>query len=126
MRVGFDSEKSSFILWEGVTYYLEVEAVDATLQRVATKLAKGSAIAFDYLARHIVEGDTSHVWRLIVSMTRLFEEGWIFGIPTESPAKAQLIAYLKQNGLSLTKYEPIGKGDKKQRVDGGLVLAVND
>jgi hypothetical protein len=38
----------------------------------------------------------------------------------------QLADFLEQNGLTLAKFEPIGKGDKKQRLDGGLALAVND
>jgi methyltransferase (TIGR00027 family) len=35
-RVEFDPDKPTFILWEGVTYYLEAEAVEAILQTVAT------------------------------------------------------------------------------------------
>lgn len=41
-------------------------------------------------------------------------------------AKENLGAFLDQNGLALTGYEPIGKGDKKGRLDGGLALAVNE
>ena len=63
-RVDFDPDKPTFVLWEGVTYYLEAQAVNATLQTVATQLARGSAIAFDYFAKHIIEGDTSLLLRL--------------------------------------------------------------
>lgn len=125
-RVGFDPEKPTFILWEGVTFYLEADAVEATLQTVATQLTKGSVIAFDYPAKHIIDGDTSLFYRLVVPMTKVVGEGWTFGIPTVTPAKEQLAAFLEQNGLTLTKYEPIGKGDKKERLEGGLALAVND
>jgi methyltransferase (TIGR00027 family) len=124
-RVGFDPEKPSFFLFEGVTYYLEAESVNATLQTVAAQLAKGSAIAFDYAGRHIIEGDTSLIYRLVVFASRVMREGWIFGIPTESPAREQLTAFLKEKGLRLTEYEAIGKADKKGRLDGGLALAVN-
>jgi hypothetical protein len=59
-------------------------------------------------------------------MSRLTSEQWNFGISTEAPAEERLTAFLTQHGLILTEYEPIGKGDKKQRFDGGLALAVND
>jgi methyltransferase (TIGR00027 family) len=126
-RVDFDPDKPTFVLWEGVTYYLEAETVEATLQTVAAQLAKGSVIAFDYPAKHIMEGDASLFYRLMVPMTRMSSEPWTFGgISAESPAKEQLAVYLERNGLTLVGYEPIGKGDKKQRLDGGLALAAND
>ena len=111
---------------EGVTLYLEAEVAEATLQTVATQLSKGSAIAFDYIGKHIIDGDASLFYRLVVPMTEVVGEGWTFGIPTLTPPEEQLAAFLEQNGLTLTKYEPIGKGDKKQRIEGGLALAVND
>jgi methyltransferase (TIGR00027 family) len=126
-RVDFDPEKPTFILWEGVTFYLEAKAVEATLQTVATQLAKGSAIAFDYAGKHIVDGDTvKMLYRFVLPFAQALGEGGTFGIPTEPPAQERLTAFLERNGLTLTKYEPIGKGDEKQRLDGGLVLAVND
>jgi methyltransferase (TIGR00027 family) len=125
-RTDFDPDEPAFILMEGVTYYLEAEAVEAILQTVATGLAKGSAIAFDYAGQHIVAGDASRFYRLVVPMSRLTSEQWNFGISTEAPAEERLTAFLTQHGLILTEYEPIGKGDKKQRFDGGLALAVND
>jgi methyltransferase (TIGR00027 family) len=127
LRADFDPDKPTFILWEGVTYYLETEAVVATLQTVATALAKGSAIAFEYPARHVMAGDTSLFNRFVVAGTQMSGEAWIFdGISAESPAKENLAAFLDQNGLALAGYEPIGKGDKQGRRDGGLALAVND
>ena len=124
-RVGFDPDKAAFILWEGVTYYLQAEAVEATLQTVATQLAKGSAIAFDYPAKHIIEGDTTLLYRMVTMSVRLVGEPWTFGISTESPAQEQLAAFLDQNGLKLAKYEPIGEVGNGHMPDGGLVVAVH-
>ena len=125
-RVGFDPDKPTYILWEGITYYLEEETVGETLQTVATELSKGSAIAFDYAAKHIIEGDVSLLFRIALLELEIFLEPWRFGISTDPPAKEQLAVFLEQNGLALAQFEPFGKGDKKQRLDGGLVLAVND
>jgi methyltransferase (TIGR00027 family) len=126
-RVDFYPDKPTFILMEGVTYYLESEAVEATLQTVAIQLAKGSAIAFDYPAKHIIDGDGPLFYRLALPIFRLMGEPWLFGgISTDQAAKEQLAAFLGQNGLKLANYEPIGKEGKKKRLDGGFALAVNE
>jgi hypothetical protein len=98
----------------------------ATAQTVVTGLAKGSAVAFDYVAKHMIEGDASPLIRIGLLELELFVEPRQFGIGTEHPAKEQLADFLEQNGLRLAEYVPIGSGDKKQRLDGGFVLAVND
>lgn len=124
-RVGFDPDKPTFVLWEGVTYYLEAEAVEATLQTVAERLAPGSAIAFDYPARHIIEGNASLVYQMTKVAARLIGEPWTFGISTEAPAREQLAKFLEQNGLELAEYEPVGDVEGGERPHGGLAVAVN-
>jgi methyltransferase (TIGR00027 family) len=44
---GFDAGRAAFVSWLGVTVYLEMPAIDATLQAVAS-LPAGTAIVFDY------------------------------------------------------------------------------
>jgi methyltransferase (TIGR00027 family) len=124
-KVGFDPDKSTFVLWEGVTYYLEAQAVEATLQTVAAQLAPGSVIAFDYPAKHIIEGDASLIYRLLVRTTQLIGEPWVFGISTEAPAEQQLAAFLEQNGLHLAAYEAIGDLTNGEKAQGGLAMAIN-
>ena len=65
---GYDGSRRTFFLWEGVTYYLEASAVEATLAIVG-HAAKGSSIVFDYhhpaaldkadaaMARHIATAE---------------------------------------------------------------------
>lgn len=50
LSAGFDPGKKTFFIWEGVTFYLGAEAVDATLEFVRCNTLVGSAIAFDYIA----------------------------------------------------------------------------
>ena len=45
---GFDRSLKTLFIWEGVTLYLDAEAVDATLAWVQANAAPGSAIIFDY------------------------------------------------------------------------------
>ena len=93
---------------------------------MATQIAKGSAIAFDYLGKHLVVDDGSLLKRYGQAKLKGAGESWIFAINSEAPAEEHLIALLEQNGLKSAKYEPMGKGDDQQRLDGGLALAVND
>jgi len=48
-RAGYDPRARTVFIWEGVTYYLSAEAVDATLRFIAEHSAPGSAVVFDYL-----------------------------------------------------------------------------
>src|SRR5262245_49273027 len=56
---GYRATARSFFLWEGVSYYLPVEAVTAILRTVATHSGPGSGILFDYVTRAFVDGDYS-------------------------------------------------------------------
>ncbi len=47
---GCDMTKKTLFMWEGVTYYLAADAVDAVLAFVRSSAPAGSAIAFDYVA----------------------------------------------------------------------------
>lgn len=47
-KAGFDRKLKTLFIWEGVSYYLEPESVDATLASVHQLGAGGSQIAFDY------------------------------------------------------------------------------
>jgi methyltransferase (TIGR00027 family) len=48
-RAGFDAGAKTFFVWEGVTYYLDAEAIDVTLQFVRDHTPAGSSIGFDYM-----------------------------------------------------------------------------
>jgi methyltransferase (TIGR00027 family) len=52
---GYRTTRPTVFLWEGVTPYLNVAAVDEVLGFVASAAA-GSAIVFDYVLRSVVEG----------------------------------------------------------------------
>ncbi|MDE0112820.1 MAG: SAM-dependent methyltransferase [Albidovulum sp.] len=49
-RAGFDAARPAMFSWFGVTYYLGIDTVRATLENIATNMAPGSSILFDYLA----------------------------------------------------------------------------
>ena len=47
-KAGFNFQKKTLFIWEGVTYYLDAESVDATLNFVSKSSHPDSMIAFDY------------------------------------------------------------------------------
>jgi methyltransferase (TIGR00027 family) len=58
-RHGYVSAARTLFLWEGVTYYLPVEAVRAVLSFVASESGPGSSVLFDYVTKAFVDGDHS-------------------------------------------------------------------
>jgi methyltransferase (TIGR00027 family) len=53
---GYDKNKKSLFIWEGVTPLLTAEAVDETLKFVATTSGPGSSIIFNYILKSVVDG----------------------------------------------------------------------
>ncbi len=64
---GYDKDKKTLFIWEGVTVYLIPEAVDETLAFVAENSGKGSRIIFDYAFQSAFdaasEGGEAKKWR---------------------------------------------------------------
>jgi len=120
---GFDPEKRTFILWEGVTMYLEKSAIQSTLRAVST-LSPGSQIAFDFFSREWLE-DT-----LVGKMARwgaraTYGEPFTFGFPVRPEFSASLRHYLEKHGFALDRDRPLGDEAEGKLPYGGLVLAVN-
>jgi methyltransferase (TIGR00027 family) len=122
---GFDPGLPTFVLWEGVSMYLEQGAIKATLQGVAS-LPAGSAVAFDYLSRELVECREPFV-RVGRSMARsmkwTYGERWTFGLSTKAPARDSVEGFLAAQGLELRRYEPLGEESASSTPLGGLVVA---
>jgi methyltransferase (TIGR00027 family) len=78
---GYDERLKTLFIWEGVTYYIAAESVDATLAFVAKNSGKGSSVIFDYTYPAVVAGTAkqreSKAWRTAV---RRFGEPLVFGI----------------------------------------------
>lgn len=53
---GFERSRSSVWVWEGVTMYLTLEAIDATLEAVGGLAASGSRLVVTYLPRRYAVG----------------------------------------------------------------------
>jgi methyltransferase (TIGR00027 family) len=92
LESGNDPALKTLFIWQGVTMYLTDEAVDTTLEFVVNHSGTGSAIAFDYLYRELLDGVRTQ--NEVANMRRyrfMTGEGLTFGIP-EGAAGAFLMA----------------------------------
>ena len=122
---GFDPEVPAFILWEGVTMYLDDAAVAKTLAEVAG-LAPGSRIAFDFLSRELVLGRKPYALMgtyMRYALKSFYGESMHFGISTAAPARQQVLDFFEGRGLDVENFEPLGREAGRSTPIGGLVVA---
>jgi len=119
---GFDTNQPALFLWEGVSVYLDRQAVEDTLRKIAS-CAKGSVVAFDYFT---TEPLTSHAlyWRYARAMTRIAGEPLRFGIESTPPSSEHLAAWLRSCGLTLAEVRTLGKETGRERAWGGFATAI--
>ncbi len=101
---GFRHDAKTLFLWEGVSYYLPLEAVDDVLKFVAD-CAPGSSIVFDYALQSFVDGDTrTYGGEQIARWLKKIGEPFLFGL---YPADAQ--RFLANRGLRVVSH--VGPSD---------------
>ena len=79
---GFDPRGKTVFIWEGVTPYLTLQGVQATLDWISANAAAGSSVVFDY--QHDSPADRSALRSLL---SRLSGEARALEIPEESIRK---------------------------------------
>jgi methyltransferase (TIGR00027 family) len=106
-RAGYDERKKSTFVWEGVSFYIPEDAVDATLRFVATHSAPGSRIVFDYMLESMVKNPTGSAVELLNRLAAL-KEPMIFGIPDEDRQ-----GFITRRGLTIAS--DVGINDLRAR-----------
>jgi methyltransferase (TIGR00027 family) len=111
---GYSKQRKTLFIWEGVTYYLNPEAVEGTLKFVVNNSGSGSSIIFDYVYTSALIAD--HKRGEIARMQRYARftgEMLKFGIE-EGEAKE----YLSQ--LGFTNIENVTSEDLKRAYFSGF------
>ena len=96
---GYDPNLKTLFIWQGVTMYLTINAVDTTLAFVVHHSGPGSAIVFDYVYRFVLDGIQKH--SEISGMRRyrfMTGEGLTFGI-----LERTVETFLKERGFQQVK-----------------------
>lgn len=126
IQSGFDPDLPTFFLWEGVSYYLTEDAALATLDTMSSQCAKGSAIAFDYASKEIVDGVGPKSFQRLMKNLERAGEPWLFGVSTASPARERVAELLAEHHLALARYEPCGAESDEEQPFVGLVVAESE
>jgi methyltransferase (TIGR00027 family) len=106
---GFEAGAPTLVLWEGVTNYLDREAVDATFALLADLLEPGSPVLFTYVDKGMLDGSAAFAGAATtMRAVRRVGEPFTFGfVPSELPA------YLAARGFDLLSDERVS--DAAQR-----------
>ena len=104
-RAGYQADRKTFFIWEGVTMYLPAEAVQATLTWIASNAARESAVVFDYTYETPIklmrDFDVDKLPESAKQAAMRFRnvmsgEPWIFGLPDKAEKE-----FLNSLGLEL-------------------------
>jgi len=119
---GFDMDKPALFLWEGVMVYLDSDAVEATLRKIAST-AKGSAVAFDYFTTDPLTSKALY-WRYARMGTSAVGEPLKYGIDSTPPSRERIAELLESCGLSLGEQVTLGREGGDTRAWGGFAVGV--
>ncbi len=112
LQAGFDPSERAVVIWDGVTNYLQPEAVDA-ITRWVGGLAAGGQFIFTYIHSGVLDGTMSFEGAAaILRAVRRSGEPWTFGMHPDRVAH-----YLEQRGLCLLA--DLGADEYRCKVLGG-------
>ncbi len=108
LKNNFDENKKTFVIWEGVTQYLEKEAVDKVFDYFA-ELKSESRVLFTYIIKEVVAGsERSQADQKIIDFVKEMGSPWKTGFKSTEIEEA-----LKSRGLELI--EDLGRDEYKKR-----------
>jgi methyltransferase (TIGR00027 family) len=129
-NAGFQEGRKTLFLWEGVTMYLSVQAVDGTLEFIRSRAACGSQVVFDYLYASVLRRENRFYGeREIYEMVSRVGEGWTFGLE-----EGEIGPFLEARGFEVTahytppeleaQYLTADDGTRLGRINGTHCIAV--
>jgi methyltransferase (TIGR00027 family) len=121
VKAGFEPEEPSFFLWEGVTMYLDREAVEKTLRLIASTKS-GNVVAFDYFTADLIESRSLSM-RYIRAVLTATGEPIRFGIETAPPSSQHVATFLASCGLSMQEQRNFGQETDRKPAMAGFTTA---
>ena len=101
-NAGYKNYKKTLFIWEGVSYYLEPESVDATLKFITHCLHKESVIAFDY-AISIYEENINNYYgaKKFTQTWRKYRQNELFRFTID---EGKIQSFLEPRGMKIVKH----------------------
>ena len=122
VAAGFAPDKPSFFTWESVTIYLEREAVEGTLRKIA-RTAPGTVVAFDYFSTELIESKSLFM-RYAKAVLSATGEPWRFGIDNTPPVRERVAEFLASCSLVLEEQRTFGEETDRKRAPAGFATAI--
>lgn len=122
IAAGFNADEPALFLWEGVMAYLDKDAVEDTLRKIAGT-ARGSVVAFDYMTTVPLQSRGLY-WRYARAGTAAAGEPLKFGIDSTPPSRARLAELLRACGLALLEQRTLGREGDGETAWGGFATAM--
>jgi hypothetical protein len=121
VEAGFAPGEPTLFLWEGVTMYLDREAVEGSLRKIAST-AQGSVVAFDYFTTEALKSRALY-WRFGRAAARSAGETLKFGVDSTPPSRERLAELLRSCALTLADQHTFGDDTPTRPAWGGFAVA---
>jgi len=95
---GYDPQKKTLFLWEGVTLYLSEDDVRKTLRDIRDHAAAGSVIVADFYGERMLSVGSGTLGRKTLEYT---DEGLRFGLPFATDYEQTVQGFVESEGLEL-------------------------
>ena len=112
-NAGYDKNKITTFLWEGVTLYLSEIDIRNTLKEIKKHAAPSSVIVADFYAKQFVNGDMIPGKKKSLEQLKMTNEELGFGIAFEGNSSKDLEALIKSENLKLGEVYYMGYKTKK-------------
>ncbi len=99
---GYDEQRKTLFIWQGVTYFLTAAGIDSTLAFIAQHSGRGSTVIFDYCYTETLRDTSRGYGKLLRQSARLSGEAYMFGI---DQGKAE--SFLVQRGFCAVRDVPM-------------------
>jgi methyltransferase (TIGR00027 family) len=102
-KAGYEDGQKNLFLWEGVSMYLNAQAVDGTLAFIRNHTVRSSQIVFDYIYASVLRQENRYYGEQAIFKTiAKTGEGWKFGLE-----EGEIGSFLAARGFeTLAHYTP--------------------
>lgn len=112
-NAGYDKNKITTFLWEGVTLYLSEKDIRNTLKEIKRNAAPGSVIVADFYADQFVSGDLIPGKKRSLEQLKMTNEELGFGLAFEGSNSVELKSLIESENMKLGEVFYMGYRTKK-------------
>ncbi len=112
-NAGYDKDKKTTFLWEGVTLYLSEKDIRNTLKEIKENTAPGSVLIADFYAKQFVNGDMFPGKKKSLDQLKMTNEELGFGVTFEGTKSQELKSLIESEKMKLGEVYYLGYQTKK-------------